>query len=50
MHLLCFGEGFAVGGVADDVGGREALGLLQLDQLQHPQADVGMSFTDGKIR
>ena len=40
MHLLGFGEWLAVGAVADDVVGRETLGLVQLGRLQHPQADI----------
>ena len=40
VHLLSFCEGLAVGAVADDVVTREALGLVQLGRLQHPQADV----------
>ncbi len=40
MNLLCFGEWLAVGAVADDVVTREALGLVQLGRLQHPQADI----------
>lgn len=40
MHLLGFGKGLAIGAVADDVVAREALGLVQLSRLQHPQADI----------
>lgn len=40
MNLLGFGEGFAVCAMADDVVSREALGLVELSGLQHPQADI----------
>lgn len=40
MHLLGLGERLAVGAVADDVVGREALSLVQLRGFQHPHADV----------
>ena len=40
MNLLGFGERLAIGAVADYVVAREALGLVQLGRLQHPQADV----------
>ena len=40
VHLLGFCERFAVGAVADDVVAGEALGLVQLCWLQHPQADI----------
>lgn len=49
MYLLSLGERLAVGTVADDVVGREALGLVQLGRLQHSQAGVddhvGLPFT-----
>ncbi len=40
VHLLGFSERYAVGAMADDVVAREALGLVQLGRLQHPQADI----------
>ena len=40
MHLLGFCERFAVGAEADDVVAEEALGLVELSGLQHPQADI----------
>ena len=40
VNLLGFGEWLAVGAVADDVAAREALGLVQLGRLQHPQENI----------
>ena len=40
VHLLGFCERFAVGAMADDVVAGEALGLVELSGLQHPQADI----------
>ena len=40
MNLLGLCEWLAIGAVADDVVAREALGLVQLSRLQHPQADI----------
>ena len=40
VHLLGFGEGLAVGAVADDVVPREALGFAKLSPLQHPYAGI----------
>ena len=36
MHLLGFGEGLAVGAVADDVVAQESMSLVEPSWLQHP--------------